>query len=406
MSDFNKIMEFLDGELEQSEERSLFMDLAGNDTLRSQMKQAYNVNYSLNRNKTYFAPSTQATLGVFDSLGFRGKYLDSGATATNAKSSLLLNKSAFLGAIVAFLLTSAGFLTFNSLTTDPGNINSYSALQEPLGILAAGTGKDSGSGAVTNNGNPVQKQEVKYVYIIKDNDKHQDTQPLDRTVAENSTESLRPEPSLTERHNSEPADSTPEQDGTQPVAKLEPPLPLPTEKEIVTDAARGKDVYSISVEYRGAYYKSSRAATIEPKRQAHFDNSALTISYILDDNFEIGADIRQERFFQEYKGLNKNEIPSTFQQQPNFTTWNAMLRYKPFKFYGFTPFVQLETGLAVSKANIRGWTQRIAAGLGYNVSGPLDFVIMYEYSNLRFNNNGNNYPSEKTGILYGLNLKF
>lgn len=400
MNELNNIMEYLDGELNPTEERALFLSLAENDSLRSQMRQLYSVNYSLNSNRNYFAPSAQATMGVFGSLGLSGKYLGlnaaSGHGAAGWVSANLLNKSALFGALIAFLMSAAGYFILDRPIWGDANMSTGQHIANTvLNIPAIQNNSNSGKGKTANSINAKEPEQViKYIYLTKTEDRIQPQVSFTKTELPERPTEPNPEhkPIGTKEFASKP-DEIPEKTVSVPHATAIYTLP-----DNITEK---KADYNIEIEYRGAFYRNLPAEIIEPDRQAHFDNSSITFLYNISDEFSIGADLRQERFYQIFDGKTSDGMPAKYIQQPNFTTMNLLARYSPGEYLGLKPFLQAETGYARS-----GWINRAAAGLGFKIADPLEFVLIGEYSHFLFNNSNKLFTSEKIGFLYGINIKF
>lgn len=399
MNEINKVLEFLDGDLGQMEERELFLNLSENEALRTQMRQIYSVNYSLNRNRNYFSPSAESTMGLFGKLGFSGKYLDNKDSKRPGIMPWffdnLLNKSALIGAIIAFLATSAGFILFDYLNSkDSAPEAKYAAHSIFDNNDFAGNNKVAES-IVTKELNQKQEQPiVKYVYLTKesgnDNKNNLTEKNIENKNLEQENSLVKPEqkPDTIDKN-------------TEPESK---PLIIKPEQDnhdLLPDLAEAKKDYKYEIEYRGAYYRNLPKETIQPSQLAYFDNYSLAFLFKLYDGLYVGPEIRQEKFFQEFKDFTDFGMPATYQQQPNFTTLNLMLRYSSSKVIGINPMVQVETGYART-----GWVNRIAAGFGINLSDNLEIIALGEYSHFLFNNNNSIYNTQKIGILYGLNYKF
>ena len=93
MSKFDKLNEFLEGELQSSEEQSLFNDLASDDKLRGEFKNLLAISSVVKNNRKAFAKNDNTKKAVFASLGLSIPVADAVSTAAG---------SAGAGAVVGY----------------------------------------------------------------------------------------------------------------------------------------------------------------------------------------------------------------------------------------------------------------------------------------------------------------
>jgi long-subunit fatty acid transport protein len=143
-------------------------------------------------------------------------------------------------------------------------------------------------------------------------------------------------------------------------------------------------------------------ASINPSSFAKFNNNSVSVFYELDNNWIIGAGLRQETFFQDFEGTDSRGERFRYEQQPNLTTYSLALRYRTNPFWGFCSLLSQGTvGLNNAGPVVRG-----SVGTEISLSNAFSFVVGLEYSNLFYKHQNSNYNSSKMGLVYGLNFKF
>src|SRR6056297_3745691 len=84
MSKFDKLNEFLEGELPSSEEQSLFNDIASDGKLRGEFKNLLAISAAVKNNKKAFAKNDKTKKAVFASLGLSIPVADAVTTAAGS----------------------------------------------------------------------------------------------------------------------------------------------------------------------------------------------------------------------------------------------------------------------------------------------------------------------------------
>jgi hypothetical protein len=162
-----------------------------------------------------------------------------------------------------------------------------------------------------------------------------------------------------------------------------------------------KDYKNFEIEFKGSQYLMTEEPTISPSVIAPFNNSGLAAYYNLSDKFAIGAEIRQETFFQVYNGYDEYGQYTIYEQQPNFTSYGLILRYS-MPYYGkFLPYVQLNAG-----GNKVGALGRLMIGTKYKLYDDISFSLGLEYSNLFYNYQSGRFNASKFGLNYSIFYNF
>ena len=158
--------------------------------------------------------------------------------------------------------------------------------------------------------------------------------------------------------------------------------------------------HAISLEFRGSRYKMTKSPTINPKNYSPMNNMALGISYNFNNNLSAGLDIREETFFLRYKSTSDIQ-DFIYEQQPNFTTISASIKYKLNGWNGLQPYATAYAGF-----NSVGFVGRAMLGAEYNILGNLSIMLGVDFSNLTYTHQNNYFNSSKFGLNYGLIYSF
>lgn len=157
----------------------------------------------------------------------------------------------------------------------------------------------------------------------------------------------------------------------------------------------------ISVELVRLINWNLQKATIDPSKSNYFNNSAISLLYQMSDKIEIGTEIRQETFFLKYNGIENQDLKFQYEQQPNFTNYGLIFRYKPINFDKNTISIQTVLG-----GNYFGYTGWITLNYNYNYDDLITFYIGTDFGVFLYNYQGNIFNSEKFGLNYGIKFKF
>lgn len=378
------INDYVDGLLEPENEPALFLELSSNDELRMKLKHMLAIKNSIITNSSVFAPPVESTDKIFSALGF--------TSHTPKPASPFINgwKSSYFKRIAAGTIALLALLFFSQLSELNQN-------QSPrvTGIKPAKQAEPAVPLVSSREGKQVETPKVVIRYIYRDRlipigidsslISKSDPQEIIPQVGivhlkqENflvlNNGSITQNPTLREFANSE---------------KYEPQIDF-----------EGLKPSGIDIELIGSQYFMLPAATVQPSKNALFNNNGIVVRYGLNDNFALGLDLRQETFYQEFRGMDEKGIVNNYYQQPNFTSFGITGRYKYNAAEGFYPFAQVYGG-----GNKAGIIYRGMLGVEFAPYRSASFSLGIEYSNMIFNHQGSSYNAGKIGINYGVSFKF
>lgn len=129
-------------------------------------------------------------------------------------------------------------------------------------------------------------------------------------------------------------------------------------------------------------------------------NLQVTLIYALDENWSIGADYRQETFYQEFSHTDLTGNTFIVRQEPAFNSFSGVVRYRYNDFGKIVPIGQFMIG-----GTEVGYTIRPMIGAEYSPVDFLSFLVGLEHSTLMYNQDGT-YFSPKLGMNFGVAVKF
>lgn len=441
--DLNLLLhEFIDGELLKENEGELFRSLADSEELRLEMKQMIAMKDAIKSDTVAFTPSPQSTLNIFSTLGFQVPAaapvpVQTPSVFQKILSSLKIYKQALLGSVVSSVVTVAVLVSaYNYFDSSDGNsyssntytgsnsnntqlFNDTSASGIPYNqSFAVENSKQPNTVANNQNGNAqsfVKSQQVKTVYkyiyvdVSKDN-KENSTQSVseaqnEQNLANNNLAAQN------EKQNKLSADKYVSQTNNiirndvnlnRQDANSERMLSSEYSPYYSTLRLAPSNPLGIKVEMRGTQSWQMPAATINPAQAAALNNLSVYLNYDVSDNFNIGFDLRQETFFQEFEGVDSVGVPYWLEQQPNLTSYGLGCRVKFGEILSFAnPFIQL-----TASYNRAGFVGRIMSGTEFKLYENFAFILGLEYNHLVFEHQNSYYNAKKINLNYGISYKF
>lgn len=160
-------------------------------------------------------------------------------------------------------------------------------------------------------------------------------------------------------------------------------------------------VLGLEIEVRSSSSWNLPKETVYPSEISKLHNMSLALLYGISDEFMIGLEIRRETFYVKYFSINEFNEKYIYEQQPNLTSYGALLRYKFINNEKLKMFTQ--NNLSV---NYYGIIFRGALGFEYNLFPELSILGMLDYSGLYYQHQNNSNTSDKVSFLYGVNFKF
>ncbi len=396
------LKEFIDGTLDFNKEKSLFNYMKSDSDLRAELRQFCAMALE-SQNSSDLSPSEASADKVFSQLGFENKrsqkkslfwkvvyFFKNITPLAAALLSALLTSVIILTAVVPYLDGLSSEKNQNPAQTDSAKDmnNSYNYTYLMAGPIK-GLPYYSKSEEAENQGIPIAADTVfKYLYVQTKPDTVYIYSPLEYDLGKTPV-------SLANTHeNSNSTFLFNQQKNRQFDWKQ-----IPYENHNYLSEEQDYSIYKpigISIEFRGSSYWNIPYTYIQPDRYMNFKNTGLAVFYELADDFQIGGEIRQETFYQEYR----DDI-YIYKQQPNFLTGSLAFRYIPFHFGRFSNYYQITSGI-----NRAGWSLRPMAGIKFQPYPDISFLLGLEYSYLNFHHNNESFGSHKAGLHYGITYNF
>ncbi len=406
---YNELIEgYLDGTLSPAEEEQLFTALSSSEELRTELKQSIAMDKELNKRVSAFVPTSAATMSIFTQLGIGTA---AGATAGAAAGAALAGKgtlisflaahsTAIISSLVAIALTAGSFLAFynppdeNAVTSNTQQeqqinyLNNSHNNQVPV-VISLSTDRESSTPArvdtviryvtretygdkITDDFNTEPKQE-----ITSEQEKDEDIALLQWSETANATQlqsdygSALMYPSLSQAEYS----------------------PM----EISYDNKKK----GISFEVKGNGYWAIPAPDVPIYEAPALANMQLSALYSFSDKFKAGVDLRQENFYQKFRGTNEIGEEFEYKQYPNYYTISLMGRYSFWSNQMVGTFAQGTLG-----GTATGGVGRLMLGLELSPYSNLSFLLGIEGSMLIYQHQNNIFTSPKIGLSYGVAFNF
>lgn len=438
--------DFLDGTLGSEHQEALFIALAQETELRSEMQQLLRIKRAVQNDTEAFMPPPEAKDAIFARLGFGTPFptppvpvqvpapvsaVAETALSAAPKAGRFLWREVLLSSLATSLFTGLLFFIFlrpygNGMNTGFFGGNGGNSLIPPTSGYAAASGAESSSGgfllAQRNNEHTssstqdtvrVLREVVHHYHDASQNANvsalqrefanfqsmmlaltgelrsalHDAQAENKRILAERTAASLDSQTSAPERLPQEPQNSQPE----QPVTAAHETAPKAGEwYNNLTVGVRGMRSRSVPQATIG----SNAALTIAP-------NTAISALYRLAAQHEIGIEAGQEAFFQTFRSRNNEGIPFIIEQNPTLSWAGLAYRYTLFPESMLTPFVHTVLG----GADV-GLTGRAMLGVRFAPDSRTQFLLGAEASALIYGHQGAWYPSQNIGFTYGVSIRF
>ncbi len=405
MNNNELINEFLDGGMLPADEDKFLMMMAGSDDLKSEFKRAMFIESTLKEEAASIAPSTKSTMQLFSTLGINYTNIIEGKTFYQ-KSAEVLSKYIRKAApsIITAILVSAAvswyFIENNNQSlivpaSQPATANTARPMAQSYShgfpLMSSFAFENSGSGFVQKQDNSITDNEVK-----KNTPKVVAT---DNSEDGNSTSAN----IISHIMNEQPVEFSSIDPGTKDTDidfRLTPAnIRMPGGINPVTLNSAVK--YSgYSVTFTGSEDKSLKNVTYAESSHPVFSRNGLEIMYAVDEGVQIGLDLRQEYFFQDFKKFDENHVWSQYYQHPNFFTTSVAARFRISKLFDKTNLIG-KVGLGINKA---GPVFREMIGLEYEATDRIGLTLGIENSNLVYSEGNAVYITPKLGLTYGVKL--
>lgn len=376
---------FMDGELDLTNEQSLFDELAASPELRSEMKDALAIRDAVHQD--LLAPPASAESGLLAGLGFTaGAGAGSAAAITAAASSGAVGSAWLSRTLFSVGGGVAGFLLAWMLFTDTKNE-----------INTSNGGSMATTATVSAGPQPVDPVRVDTVYAVKYVAQRMPAAPA--AVEESRIERT---------SEVQPELVTPPTDDA--VATIVQPEAVPYRTTSYDVTMRKADLMSpgssappVTFRLRTLASGLSNAETIPASVQdAILPNTAYALLLPIGNGQRIGVEMGTESWQQTFTGTEDGR-PVEITQTPVLFWMGATYQIQPMEFgflEGLSPFADATLGMAFAQ----GPVGRATVGLAYQPYGPIRLTVgldgsalMYQYQNAWF-------TSTKWGMSYGISF--
>ncbi len=405
------IHDFVDGTLDNNLENGLFVELASNQQLRSELKQFIDFERTARYDTAAYAPSAASTAGVFSRLGIPLPLATTAVVApaaTGILATLGKYSQGIIGGVVAMLMT-AGVMYFamdNNLQTADGRRQTENIHQVQ--------GNEYKNNSITTNDIPIVKSEekvapkvierivVKYVdrpiYIEQTADSRQQTELMDNgeLIIDNEEDSKKIN---IENSNLASIDNLPKVNLFENLNNQNNFNPIGVQENPYSQQLKMSDYLGelgVSVEVTGTDYWTFPKETIPKSASPILENKRLALILKLSDQIQAGAELRQEFFYHQYE-----DADYLYKQNNNYLTGNVFLRWIPLDFDVASIFGQVSYG-----GNIGGQVGRIMLGTLIKPSSDYSLVIGLEGSSMMYYHNNTPFLANKIGFHYGMMFNF
>lgn len=427
MDKFDKIHEFAEGNLKESQEKELLSELLLDDELRRELRQILSVNTALKNNKKLFDVPTKSKAAIFGALGIAGGAEVIATASGNALTGVggwvagIWSKLALpfiTGAAVA-VSSAILFLIFHDvfgfvekseleildreITELNTNLLESKSINNQLlkQIASLNTENEELSSELSDK---INNPEIKY--IVKTIEKPiyiTDNEAQSEYLANSNDDFLNDESLLPLSNNLITANINSMAYDKLPIDNNYSKYEAINNSNLDQFNTETESLFNnhISLELRRYQDWHLPGATIDPTRYQDFNNMGIILSYNFSDNFSFTGEVRRENFFQDFSGVDDHGQKVSFEQQPNFTTYSLGVNYL------FEPIYNFRLGLSGSIGGNRGGiVPRGGANLRYYFTNELGLSVNAEWNGLIYQFDNQGFMSNKLGISYGIIYNF
>ena len=446
--------DFLDGALDGGQQETLFLALAQDAELRSEMQHLLRLKRAVQSDTEAFTPPPEAKEAIFAQLGFRTAPVQSPQAIppqslpsqnipapVAAKPHGFLWREILLSSLATSLTTALLFFFFlrpsgSSVFNDGSNAGN-GAIPPMIGQgVVASNGEPSGVPMIASTESLQTRDTVQVLReVVHHYHGEQSSSTLQRELsafqammlsltrelrsalqdAQEENKRLREErtafantalaTSSTDRiksasaaTSSEAAIIKPSTSETQASAAQTPVLP-----NVARAVVRAGDWYNnLSIGVRGYRSMSLPQTTIASNAEkTFFPNAAISALYRISAHEEIGLEGGQEAYFQQFRSVNAEGIPFIIEQNPMLSWAGVAYRYTLFPESMLSPFLHIVLG----GADV-GLTGRAMLGLRFAPDSRTQFLLGAESSALIYGHQGRWYATPNVGFNYGVSIRF
>ena len=419
---------YIDGELDSTNELSLFSELAKNEELRTEMRELLAIRESVNKDVEAFTPPLSATKAVYTALGFSlptNVLAPTIATVAGTTLSVILKKiwAPALAAVVATIVTT--FVVTSIYDNNEPNNSNIPQIVSKESVTSNGVDDSNVNQNITNgttNANDIKSTGYEN-NRNRVSQKNTNSISTDRTNIQNETQLAQTQQLIAD--NNETTDIKNTQDELVAVSLIENSniianqnhsnnkLNSATQKNpiaspailspIIPEINSGEKMFCLQL--RGLSAFSFPENNVPSKTSPFFSNMSLGLLFQKVYGLNIGVEFGQEQFAQQFYNTQNNR-KELIKQNP-MTFWGALAIKGEFdaklEFLGNAqPFTQLSLGYCE-----QGPLSKIITGLQWHSSDyGYGMNIGIEGALLLYNHQNVLYSTEKIGISYGLFYSF
>ena len=424
---YNKTLtDYADGNLPVGKEEQLFGELSKNPSLRAEMKQYMFMDKSIGASVAESVPPAASSAGLFTRLGFN--YAAPAAVGFLGAVRLFGTRfrQGILSGAIAMLFTTAGFLFFynpaesevsgdlqtaasqaqvvvqNTNIIEPteagtpvvssfaNNSKTSANAQASAGLASGNQGNATVQGntnTINNNASFVANDDAN---IVNDDINVIDTRGTDSHIV------------LAESNNTvgfSPSNFMLSQSGSIPQM-----INLPNDRPsfIMGDL---EDITGLlwQLEYRGTLLNSSKidanSDDVSSKDASFLSGNSIAVYCGLSDNWFIGVDLKQEKFYVSFSGTDAGGA-FNFKQMSDLTNVYLNGRYIINPYSNLRLFSQAGIGFSSY-----GYTPNINVGLIYSMNQNFGLLGSFGLSNLFYNHQGDGHGVLKLGFDFGVTYR-
>ena len=422
---YNKILtDYADGNLPVGKEEQLFGELSKNPSLRADMKQYMFMDKSIGASVAESVPPAASSAGLFTRLGFN--YAAPAAVGFLGAVRLFGTRfrQGIMSGTLAVLITAGAFLFFYNpagsevsgdlqtadtqeqvvaqntniieatqaqtpvVSSFANNSNSSADAQTPSGLASA----NQGYAAARGNTNTINNNNASFVANDNANIVNDDVNVID-------TRGTNSHIILAESKNTvgfSPSNFMLSQSGSMPQM-----INLPNDRPsfIMGDL---EDITGLlwQLEYRGTMFNSADVdAQVSAKDASPISGNSIAVYCGLSDNWFIGVDLKQEKFYVSFSGTDNGEA-FNFKQMSDLTNIYLNGRYIINPNDNLRLFSQAGIGF-----NSYGYVPNINVGLIYSLNQNFGLLGSFGVSDFFFNHLGVGHGVLKLGFDFGVTYR-
>ena len=435
------IHDYLDGQLGQSGEGTLFEELAQDAELRQEFNQQVNIHALAKSDMGSITPPADAANAIFSSLGFNipsSEFVANGGASRYSYKQFLGNisngfKKYFPNVLTATIAAVGTALIFMLFLDRFGQQENYANSNYPVVSTSEASKIDYGynndlmataSDAIPFNnsydeqGRNAQdyqkendfwkKQYFALVNSIKDD--------LSQLLAMNADKNGAEEIPFSDRSLSLASANNDifREFNQAPELFIQNPkeIYVPSVYQNVTQFDAFTNKSDLSIELRNLQgYSLVNIDGVNSTDDKWFTNLAIAIAYNIGDNYTLGIEIGNERIAQEFLDITQYQT-YTHKQNPSLTWYGGFVR-KEFLDYNYKgvlyPYAQAFVGGAIANGSSEfyehlGPLGKAQLGIRWQAGSQVTFNLGAEASWLLYQYQNNIYNTGKVGITYGVNI--